>query len=142
MSAYQGLSVSWDSHTDPCSIQPCTSKLTLSILSLFSLGSVPTKEFIKAIKTTTNLLKKTSSSSLAKFQFENVSLRCLLNIKEGYSTLSWSSRQRSKQHKNSCHVSNAFSEEFRNLVAIHVVFARQILKRRSHDVFLLLQYQL
>lgn len=63
--SYQGLSVSWDSHTDPCSIQPCTSKLTSSILSLFSLGSVPTKEFIKAIKTTTNLLKKTNSSSKA-----------------------------------------------------------------------------
>lgn len=38
----------------------------------FSLGSVPTKEFIKAIKTTTNLLKKTNSSSLGKAQFENV----------------------------------------------------------------------
>ena len=70
-SAYQESSVSWDSRTDPCSIQPCTSKLTLSILNLFSLGSVPTKEFIKAIKTTTNLLRKTNSSSSAKFQFEH-----------------------------------------------------------------------
>lgn len=43
MSSYQELSESWDSHTDPYSIQPYTSKLTLSILNLFSSGSVPTK---------------------------------------------------------------------------------------------------